>query len=86
MARNPPTRPYRKRKPGRDPVLPPVGKGKLRIRQRRSASGHPPVIRRTLEALGLKFYQDVVVKTDHPALRGMLYQVRHLIEVTPAKG
>jgi ribosomal protein L30/L7E len=27
----------------------------------------------------------VVVKQDHPSLRGMLYQVRHLIAVTPAK-
>jgi ribosomal protein L30/L7E len=26
-----------------------------------------------------------VVKPDHPALRGMLHQVRHLIKVTPAQ-
>jgi len=26
-----------------------------------------------------------VVKRDHPALRGMLDQVRHLVQVTPAK-
>jgi ribosomal protein L30/L7E len=26
-----------------------------------------------------------VVHADHPALRGMLHQVRHLIEVTPEK-
>ena len=51
----------------------------------RSGSGRPAPERRTLEALGLKHHQDVVVKTDHPALRGMLYQVRHLIEVTPTK-
>jgi len=25
----------------------------------------------------------VVVHADHPALRGMLQQVRHLVEVTP---
>jgi large subunit ribosomal protein L30 len=85
MARKPPSRKYRKRKPGIDPVLPPPGKGELRIRQRRSAIGRPAPERRTLEALGFKHHQDVVVKKDHPALRGMLHHVRHLIEVTPAK-
>jgi large subunit ribosomal protein L30 len=85
MARNPPTRKYRKRKPGRDKVLPPVGKGKLQIRQVRSGSGHAARLRRTLEALGLKHHQAVVVHPDHPALRGMLYKVRHLVEVSPVK-
>jgi len=33
-------------------------------------------------ALGLKHHQDEVVHADHPALRGMLYKVRHLVEVT----
>lgn len=82
MARNPPTRKYRKRKPGRDPVLPPVGTGKLRIRQVRSGSGHAARLKRTLEALGLRHHQAVVVHQDHPALRGMLNQVRHLVRVT----
>ena len=86
MGRNPPTRKYRKRKPGRDAVLPPAGSGSLRIVQRRSGSGHPARLRRTLEALGLKHYQDIVVQKDSPALRGMLYQVRHLVVVTPEKG
>jgi large subunit ribosomal protein L30 len=85
MARKPPTRKYRKRKPGRDPALPPVGKGQLRIRQVRSGIGRPALERRTLVALGLKHHQDAVVKPDHAALRGMLYQVRHLVAVTPAK-
>ena len=88
MARKPPRRKYRKRKPGSDPVLPPAGEsgGELRIRQVRSGIGHPALQRRTLEALGLKHHQDTVVKRDHPALRGMLYQVRHLVEVTSATG
>jgi len=84
MARKPPRRKYRKRKPGRDQPLPPAGKGSLRIRQVRSGIGRPAAERRTLEALGLKHHQHAVVKPDHPALRGMLYQVRHLVEVTPA--
>ena len=85
MARKPPTRKYRKRKPGRDRLLPPPGKGQLRIEQVRSGIGRPAFERRTLEALGLKHHQDVVVKKDHPSVRGMLHQVRHLIAVTPAK-
>jgi large subunit ribosomal protein L30 len=85
VGRNPPTRKYRKRKPGRDRPLLAAGKGQLRIEQVRSGIGRPATERRTLEALGLKHHQDVVVQTDHPALRGMLYQVRHLIEVTSTK-
>jgi large subunit ribosomal protein L30 len=85
MGRLPPTRKYRKKKPGRDVALPPAGKGKLRVRQVRSGSGKPYKIKRTLEALGLKHHQDVVVQQDHPSVRGMLYKVRHLVEVTPAK-
>src|SRR5256885_3917475 len=79
MARLPPTRKYRKRKPGRDRPLPPPGKGELRIRQVRSGIGRPAFERRTLEALGLKHHQAVVVKQDRPSLRGMLYQVRRTI-------
>jgi len=86
MGRLPPTRKYRKRKSGRDPVLPPVGTGKLRIKQVRSGSGKPQRTKRTLEALGLKHHQAEVVHADHPALRGMLQRVRHLVEVTPATG
>ena len=82
MGRLPPTRKYRKRKPGRDRTLPPSGKGSLRIKQVRSGSGHSARLKRTLEALGLRHHQAEVVHADHPALRGMLYQVRHLVEVT----
>ena len=85
MGRLPPTRKYRKRKSGRDPVLPSAGKGKLRIKQVRSGSGHSARLKRTLEALGFKHHQEVLIKQDHPALRGMLQLVRHLVEVTPEK-
>src|SRR5436309_15560270 len=82
MGRLPPTRKYRKRKPGRDRPLPAAGKGKLRIKQVRSGSGHSYRMKRTLEALGLKHHQEEVVHADHPALRGRLQQVRHRVEVT----
>ena len=76
--------------PGKGPKNTPSNKqfkdGEMvRIKQVRSGIGHEARMRRTLEALGLKHHQDAVVKKDHPSLRGMLYQVRHLVEVTPVK-
>ena len=59
--------------------------GKLRVKQVRSGIGHPAVHRRTLRAIGLRHHQDVVVVVDSPSLRGMLNQVRHLVEVTPVR-
>jgi large subunit ribosomal protein L30 len=59
---------------------------RLRVKQVRSGIGRPALHRRTLAALGLKHHQDIVEVTDSPAIRGMLYQVRHLVEVTPVGG
>ena len=58
--------------------------GRLRVKQTRSVSGRPELHRRTLRALGLRYHQQTIEITDSPAIRGMLFQVRHLIEVTPA--
>ena len=57
---------------------------KLRIRQVRSGIGRPGVQRRTLEALGLRHHQDVIIKEDNPAIRGMINRVSHLVEVQEA--
>jgi large subunit ribosomal protein L30 len=59
--------------------------GKVRIEQVRSGIGHSWRMRRTLEAIGLKHHQDVVVKQDSPSLRGQLKRVRHLVAVTPVE-
>ena len=59
--------------------------GRLRIRQIRSSNGRPQKHRATLEALGLK-YQRSVVQNDNPAIRGMIFQVRHLVEVQELEG
>ena len=58
---------------------------RIRITQTRSGVGKPGVQRATLRALGLKHHQDEVVHADHPALRGMLFKVRHLVLVTTEK-
>ncbi len=59
--------------------------GKVQIKQVRSGINKPAVMRLTLEALGLRHHQDVVVHQDSPSLRGMIKRVRHLVEVTPVK-
>ena len=58
--------------------------GKLTVKQVRSGIGRPANHRRTLIALGLRHHQQVIEINDSPAIRGMLHQVRHLIEVAPA--
>ena len=60
--------------------------GKLRITQVRSRSGRPAKHRATLEALGLKKHQQSVIQKDNPAIRGMIFQVRHLVEVEELEG
>lgn len=53
----------------------------LRITQVRSGNGRPRKHRATLEALGLKKHQQSVVQVDNAAIRGMIFQVSHLVEV-----
>ena len=60
--------------------------GKIRITQVRSGNGRPRKHRATLEALGLKKHQDSVVQEDNPAIRGMIFQVSHLVEVEALEG
>ncbi len=55
---------------------------KLSVTQVRSLSGRPEKHRRTMRALGFTKNQQTLVHTDTPAIRGMLYQVRHLVEVS----
>ena len=57
----------------------------LLIRQIKSGIGAPHDQRATLEALGLR-HQRAVVQQDNPAIRGMIFKVRHLIEVTEVEG
>ena len=59
--------------------------GKVRIKQIRSGIGQTWRLRATLEALGLKHHQDVVIQNVTPGLKGQLTQVRHLVEVTPVE-
>jgi large subunit ribosomal protein L30 len=55
------------------------------VKQVRSGIGQAATMRRTLAALGLRHHQQTVQLRNTAAIRGMLYKVRHLVEVTPAK-
>jgi large subunit ribosomal protein L30 len=57
----------------------------LLIKQVRSGLRSPHDQRATLEALGLR-HQHSVTQKDNPAIRGMIFKVRHLIEVTEQEG
>ncbi len=54
---------------------------RLKITQVRSGNGRPEKHRRTLRALGLRKHQHSVVQEDSPAIRGMIFQVQHMVSV-----
>jgi large subunit ribosomal protein L30 len=57
----------------------------LLIKQVRSQIGAPHDQRATIKALGLR-HQHSVVQKDNDAIRGMIFKVRHLLEVTEIEG
>jgi large subunit ribosomal protein L30 len=58
-------------------------KGKVEIRQVRSGIGHSSRMNATLQALGLRHHQSVVIREHTPAVAGQIKRVRHLVRVTP---
>ena len=66
-------------------VVPPESKAKrFRVKQIRSGIGHAASLRRILEALGLQHHQMTVELPNNASVRGMINQVRHLVQVEPA--
>jgi len=56
---------------------------RLTVKQIRSGIGHAETMNRTLKAIGLRHYQMTIEVENTASLRGMLFKVRHMIEVTP---
>ncbi|QKG85579.1 50S ribosomal protein L30 [Kroppenstedtia pulmonis] len=54
---------------------------KLAITLKRSLIGRPEKQRTTVQTLGLKKREQTVIQDDTPAVRGMINQVKHLVEV-----
>ncbi|PKQ28127.1 MAG: 50S ribosomal protein L30 [Candidatus Anoxymicrobium japonicum] len=54
---------------------------RLKVTLKRSLVGRPPDQRGTVRALGLKRIGHTVEKEDRPEIRGMIFKVKHLVEV-----
>jgi large subunit ribosomal protein L30 len=59
---------------------------KLKVTQRKSLIGRKRDHRRTIKALGLRKINHSVLHDDTPVIRGMIHQVRYLVEVEEVKG
>ena len=54
---------------------------RVRVRQIKSASGHRSDQAATARALGIRRLQQAVEHNDTPQIRGMMFKIRHLLEV-----
>ena len=54
---------------------------KLKITLVKSPIGAIPKHRKTVEALGLRKLNKSVIQPDNPAIRGMIWHVKHLVKV-----
>lgn len=55
--------------------------GRLRITLVRSTIGRPKDQGATVRSLGLRRLHHTVERIDDPAIRGMVYKIRHLVKV-----
>lgn len=55
--------------------------GQLKVTLKKSGIGFPKDQKETVKALGLRRLHQHVVKDDNPSVRGMIYKVKHLVEV-----
>jgi large subunit ribosomal protein L30 len=59
--------------------------GKLKITQIRSTIRRQENQKRTIQALGLRRLHQTVILPDNPQIRGMVFKVKHLIQVEEVK-
>jgi large subunit ribosomal protein L30 len=59
----------------------PLTEKTITVRWKRSAIGRPQDQRKTIQGLGFKRLHQTLVLPDHPAIRGMIQHVIHLVEV-----
>ena len=53
----------------------------IKVKWKRSISGRPDDQRKTIQGLGFKRLNQVLVLPDQPQIRGMINRVIHLVEV-----
>lgn len=56
----------------------------FKIKLVKSPIGANPTHRKTIQALGLRKMGQIVEKQDNPQMRGMAFQVSHLLEIIEA--
>ena len=55
---------------------------KIAIKQIRSGIGTPDKHRLTIKGLGLRRIGHTVLRDDTPEIRGMIWKIKHLVEVS----
>ena len=55
---------------------------KIEIKQIRSGIGTPEKQRLTIKGLGLRRIGHTVLRDDTPEIRGMVWKIKHLVEVS----
>ncbi len=58
-----------------------MAQDKIKITLRKSVSGSNVKQRAVLHGLGLRRINQTVVKTDNACIRGMVFKIKHLVEV-----
>lgn len=53
----------------------------IRVKWVRSTIGRPEIQKKIIKAMGFKRLHQTLVLPDRPEIRGMIAQVRHLVEV-----
>jgi large subunit ribosomal protein L30 len=53
----------------------------IKVKLVKSPIGAKPKHVKTVQALGLKRISQVVEKQDNPQMRGMIFQVKHLVSI-----
>lgn len=59
---------------------------RLKVTLKKGLVGRPQDQRGTVKALGLKRIGHTVIKEDRPEIRGMIFKVKHLVEVEEVSG
>jgi large subunit ribosomal protein L30 len=56
---------------------------KIKVKLVKSKSGAPPNVRECLRGLGLRRVNSERELVDTPSVRGLIFKVKHLVEVDP---
>ena len=58
---------------------------KLKVKLVKSPIGYAQDQKDTVKALGLRKLNSEIIKEDNPAVRGMIFKVKHLVSVEEVK-